>query len=288
MRLLAISMTCATLLTALQACNNGGSTSDASDAPDASSFDSSSSTDVLGSMPDTTADRTDLGAADSRPEASGPPCPTSPRDPNSDSQLLSQRQGCTFVAGACPAQTLGSDAPIGTAIPIDHILVLMQENRSFDSYYSHLPQYAANPQPDVNVAPATFSNPGPDGGVVMRQHDTSVYCFADTNHEWTGSHLEWDNGANDGFAQQNVDPTDPTGSRSLYWYDEADIPFYYSLASTFAIADAYFSAVMGPTYPNRFFSMAATSFGYTYNTVVGSSRVDLQACKLEYSIVSPK
>src|SRR5580704_15164957 len=48
--------------------------------------------------------------------------------------LAPLRQACTFEAGAWAAQTIGNDDPIGTQIPINHILVIMQENRSFDHY----------------------------------------------------------------------------------------------------------------------------------------------------------
>jgi phospholipase C len=48
------------------------------------------------------------------------------------------RQACTFEAGAWPAQTIGNDYPIGSDIPINHVIVIMQENRSFDHYLGRL------------------------------------------------------------------------------------------------------------------------------------------------------
>jgi phospholipase C len=61
--------------------------------------------------------------------------------------------------------------------------------------------------------------------------------------------------------------TDPlaSGSRAMWWYDQTDLPFYYQLASTFAIADHYHCSVPGPTWPNRMYLYAATSFGETTN-----------------------
>ena len=184
------------------------------------------------------------------------PPPITRTDP--ESVLAARRLSCAFDAGAWPAETLGTEIPVGSDIPVDHVVLIMLENRSFDSYYSHLPEYG---QPDVEVAPSTWTNPDAMGHPVARVHDTTQYCIADTNHSWNGSHREWDNGMNDGFVVQN----DPNGERSLYYYDETDIPFYYSLANTFAIADHYHASLLGPTNPNRFFSMAATSFGHTYN-----------------------
>jgi phospholipase C len=46
---------------------------------------------------------------------------------------------CPFDAGALPADTLPASAPHGDQIPIEHIIVVMQENRSFDNYFGQLP-----------------------------------------------------------------------------------------------------------------------------------------------------
>jgi phospholipase C len=102
---------------------------------------------------------------------------------------------CAFQAGALPAETLPESAPRGEQIPIEHIIVLMQENRSFDSYFGRLP---ASGHPDVDGLPAGASNPDAVGTPVAAFHQTR-YCTADTNHEWTGSHEEFDDGKNDGL-----------------------------------------------------------------------------------------
>ena len=100
-------------------------------------------------------------------------------------------------------------------------------------------------------------------------------CFLDTNHEWAASHTQYDDGKMDGFYETNDDfagesvPDPPLtardGARALTYYDERDIPFYYALASTFAIADHYHAAILGPTWPNRMYLYGASSFGLTYN-----------------------
>jgi phospholipase C len=140
------------------------------------------------------------------------------------------------------------------------VLILMQENRTFDSYFSHLPQ-ASGDAGTIEVPPPGWSNPDSTGHPVAAFHDTMQYCYADLDHSWSGTHAEWNNGANDGFVRTN----DPNGARAMAYYDASDLPFYYSLATTFAIADHYFASLLGPTNPNRFYSMAATSFGHTYN-----------------------
>ena len=177
-----------------------------------------------------------------------------------DSVVAMRRQSCTYAAGAWPAETLGTDVPIGTDIPIDHVLVLMMENRSFDHYFAHLPEAG---QTDVEVPPAGWMNRHADGTPVTPTRDTT-FCYPDLNHEWNGTHAEWNNGAMDGFVQAN----DPMGERTMAYETQAELPFYYGLATTFAIADHYHAPLLGPTFPNRLYMLAATSFGLTYNVPV--------------------
>ena len=148
--------------------------------------------------------------------------------------------------------------------PINHIVVLMQENRSFDSYFGQLHfegQTGVDPEPNAG-------NPDPTNPLsppIKPFHKTNYCETADLSHSWQGTHLEWDNGRMDGFTSQNVDPTNPNGSRTMGWYDQTDLPFYYALANTFGIGNRYFSSVLGPTFPNRFYLYAGTSFGHIAN-----------------------
>jgi phospholipase C len=179
-----------------------------------------------------------------------------------------ERAACIFGKGASPSDTIACP-DTGPDIPIQHIVVLMQENRSFDHYLGHLPGHG---QDDVDVAPAGTSNPFPPGvtdgsgsTVVPWMHGTSN-CFDSTNHSWPGSHQAWNQGSNDGFVIANAgsndgEGNDPTGSRAMTYYDDSDLPFSYQLASTFAISDRYFSEVLGPTLPNRLYLYAGSSFG---------------------------
>jgi phospholipase C len=190
-----------------------------------------------------------------------------PVTPPSDADAAAGRAACTYKAGQLPAETQGVSAPNGTAIPVDHILIIIKENRSFDHYFSQLPAYG---QPDVEVAPAGYTNPDGMGGTVAPYHD-NLYCLVDTDHEWAGSHTEYDNGAMDGFFSANdnwgtAPPHPPnasmtSGARALAYYDQTDIPFYYWLANEFSIADHYHCSLLGPTWPNRMYAYAATSRG---------------------------
>ncbi len=160
-------------------------------------------------------------------------------------------------------------------LPVNHIVILMQENRSADSYLGHLnalqPDYEAEPSTG-NPDPLNSANPA-----IVPFHKT-VYCeSSDLNHSWNGEHQAFDNGAMDGFTaandinSANADATDPTGSRTMGYYDQTDLPFYYGLYSTFATNDRYFQSVLSQTFPNRLYLYAGTSFGVIRNDISGST-----------------
>jgi phospholipase C len=190
-----------------------------------------------------------------------------------DDQASAARAACTYRRGALPEQTLGPSTPTGAEIPIQTIVVLMQENRSFDSYFAHLNAYAH--RSDIESAPDTASNPDSltsTNPVPQPFQHGPHRCALDTDHEWSGSHIEYDNGKMDGFYVENngFGPGPDGGAaslldgdRALWWYDQTDIPFYYALASTFAMGDHYHCSLLGPTWPNRMYLYAATSFGRT-------------------------
>lgn len=152
----------------------------------------------------------------------------------------------------------------GSIRAINHVVVLMQENRSFDSYFSRL-HFEGQPQSSVE---SQAPNANPFGGPPIHPFLTTNPCTtADLNHSWDGTHNEIDDGRMDGFTAQNQDPTDATGSRAMAYYDQATLPFYYRIANEFSIADRYFASVPGPTFPNRFYLLTGTSFGYVSNVV---------------------
>jgi phospholipase C len=210
----------------------------------------------------------DSSSASPGPEADLPP---------DDATAAAGRAACQYVRGAMPRGTLGTSAPLGAQIPIDTIVVLMLENRSFDHYFSHLNRYAK--RNDIESAADSTILPDKTGatpGLFHPYAHAPHLCLLDTNHEWSGTHLEWDDGkmdgfveANEGFAETFPDGGAPMlkdGARSLGWFDERDIPFYYELASKFAIGDHYHSSILGPTWPNRQYLYAASSYGVIDNS----------------------
>lgn len=183
-------------------------------------------------------------------------CTKSPPPGLTEAQAKEKLAACTYGPGALAKDTLPAGAKVGAAMPIDHFVLVMQENRSFDHYYSRLSHGG------VHVAGTELTNPDATGAPVKRYHETK-YCIRDVNHSWDGSHRQYHDGKMDGFVVTN----EPGGARALGWFDETDLPFYYALSRTFAISDMHFSSVMGPTQPNRLYYWAGTSFGMIKNSL---------------------
>jgi phospholipase C len=144
------------------------------------------------------------------------------------------------------------------ALPFDHVVIVMQENHSFDSYFGMLP-LRGQPKADGFTFDAAGmpinSNPFKNGYVVVQHAPSDCRPAGAGSQSWNATHNEVDGGRMDGFANSGVD--------SLVYWDAGDLPFYYSLATTFCLANRWFSSVPGPTYPNRRFLQAGTAYGLT-------------------------
>jgi phospholipase C len=178
------------------------------------------------------------------------------------------RDACTFTAGARPTDTLPITAAQQKALPIKHIIVLMKENRSFDHLFGAL---AKQGQPNAEPAPDNFSNPDETGAMVTRFHQTNTCVNLDPPHQWNEMHKQVNGGAMDGFVKNatmatvgssDTMPMPPSdGHFVMGYYDQSDLPFYYWLASTFALADHDFASVRSGTWANRDYLVAGTSLG---------------------------
>jgi phospholipase C len=160
---------------------------------------------------------------------------------------------CPYQAGQRIEETYPL-LPGGTDIPIDHIIVIMQENRSFDHYFQKLPEFG---QPDVAVAPDNASMKDQDGKIVTFTK-AKTPCLDDEPHSWNKVDQQIAGGAMSGFVAAG-------GAHAMTYYDGSWLPFYYGLANTFAIADHYHSSAPDSTWPNRMYMLSATSFGHIRN-----------------------
>jgi phospholipase C len=148
-------------------------------------------------------------------------------------------------------------APGTDTIPqIKHIVVLMMENHSYDDKLGMLDRAGADGFKLGSDGKPTETNPYPDGKL---QHafrmPTTCQLSGKPSQTWTDSHIQLASGHNTGFVRSGSGPV------AMGYWERADQPFYYSLASTFPIADRYFCSLLGQTFPNRRYLMAATSLG---------------------------
>ena len=153
--------------------------------------------------------------------------------------------------------------PTGTdTIPqIEHIVVLMMENHSYDNRLGMLRRPGADGFRLGRDGLPLATNPYANGDI---QHAFRMPTTCQNNapsQDWLNSHVQFDNGRNDGFVESGSGPV------SMGYWERADQPFYYSMASVFPIADRYFCSVLGQTYPNRRFLISATSLGIVNDTV---------------------
>lgn len=243
----------------LCACGGSGGSDDPLLNDAADSATTADDTDDIGAVDD--AFVPEDGAADS---ASGEPtgegevgvgCPTPPiADP-----VASDRAACTFAKGARVSATLGISAAMRAAIPLKQLVIVMNENRSFDHYFGKL---STEGQPEALGFPATFTNKDAAGKVVAPFRQSSTCPERSPPHSWDAMHAKWNNGKMDGFITQS-DTSPSNGHYALGYLTKADLPFYNWFANTFAISDRYFASVIGPTWPNRDYLYAATSDGVT-------------------------
>jgi phospholipase C len=182
-------------------------------------------------------------------------CGGAPKKRPTAAEVDVQRQACAFAPGQAARDTLPDNEPVGRDLPIEHIILIMQENRSFDHYYSELDI------PGLDVAARTDSNPDSMGNPVPRFHFDKK-CMGGGDHGWVATHQYYNGGKNDGFVTTSGDSHTPMG-----YYDGNDLPYYYALAKTFAFSDRHFSSAMAPTWPNRMFYFAGTSWGHTSNVI---------------------
>ncbi|HUB40938.1 MAG TPA: alkaline phosphatase family protein [Streptosporangiaceae bacterium] len=140
--------------------------------------------------------------------------------------------------------------------PIEHIIVCCQENHSFDTYYG---SYSGLPA-GFGI-PAGYTQPDGTGGTMAPFHFNNLTTNnVDPDHSWNDIHLEWNNGAMDGFYTTD-------GTAAIGYYEAADLPYYYSLLPDYTLCANYFCGMLTDTYPNRLVLYSGTSGGNTSNGI---------------------
>ncbi|HXP53554.1 MAG TPA: alkaline phosphatase family protein, partial [Streptosporangiaceae bacterium] len=163
------------------------------------------------------------------------------------------------VLGDTPAALTGAQRPGSPVSEIEHIVVLMQENRSFDHYFGAMP--GVRGFGDKSVSKDVFYQAdadNPDKYLLPFHADTDHYkaqALPSTSHNWGPQHQSWDNGKMDGFVTAHLASDGVAGQYTMAYYDRSDIPFHWALADAFTICDGYHCSMLGPTWPNRLYLM---------------------------------
>ena len=139
-----------------------------------------------------------------------------------------------------------SDLPLPERSGIEHIVVVMMENRSFDHFLGWLPN-AEGKQAGLSFADGS----GIWSPTYRLTNDFTGCGHVQPDHSYLGGRLEYNSGKMDGFLRADSDVY------SLGYYLEEDLTFFGSLARHYTTLDRYFCSFLGPTAPNRIFLHSA-------------------------------
>jgi phospholipase C len=150
---------------------------------------------------------------------------------------------------------------------IEHVVLLMQENRSFDHYFGTMPGVRGFSDPDalrLAHGDTVFRQPdpaNPDGYTLPFHLDTkttSAQRIPTTSHAWHVQHAALHGGRMDNWLPAHREADGDDGPFVMGYYQRDDLPFHYALADAFTVCDAYHCSVLGPTWPNRMMWMTGT------------------------------
>jgi phospholipase C len=180
-------------------------------------------------------------------------------------RFIQSAAAVSAMSAAGPGLTAGV-AAASKLRDIDHIIILMKENRSFDHYFGALRGVRGFDDPTAKR---------PDRGSLFRQVDalhpdghimpfrlntltTNAQRLKDLSHNWGPQHVAWNAGAMDSWIAAHRAADGDNGLLTMGYLTREDLPYYYALADAFTICDGYHCSVFGPTHPNRYYLMTAT------------------------------
>jgi len=175
-----------------------------------------------------------------------------------------RREFLKYLGTAAAASTLPASIARALAIPannqtrsindVEHVVFLMQENRSFDHYFGAMRGVRGFADPRAVQLPtgkSVWHQPDlshPDGYLLPFRPDVpnlGLTFIEDTAHDWQSTHDAWNGGLYDRWVPNK-------GTTSMAYLTRKDIPYHYALADAFTVCDAYFCSLLGPTDPNRY------------------------------------
>jgi phospholipase C len=158
--------------------------------------------------------------------------------------------------GAGPAH--GPVAGPGPPSIVSKIVVVLQENHTFDNYFGTYPGVDGTLGKGLKI-PASAGGPPSLGPV-----HSSTLTPAELNHNWASAHEDYDSGKMDGFAYSEGSP------RTLSYFDRSDLPRYWAVADNYVLCDRYFTSAMSESAPNHLFLVAASCGGLRDDRVPAS------------------
>ncbi|HXC28667.1 MAG TPA: alkaline phosphatase family protein [Stellaceae bacterium] len=172
-----------------------------------------------------------------------------------------QGVGAFVASGLAPSLATAALGLPAKLTDIDHIIVLMKENRSFDHYFGTLRGVRGfnDPAGERIFRQADAQNPrGYELPFHLDTLRTSAQKLHVLSHEWGAQHASWNGGRMDNWLPAHRAADGTYGPLTMGYMTREDLPFYYALADAFTICDGYHCSVLGPTHPNRFYLMSAT------------------------------
>jgi phospholipase C len=159
-----------------------------------------------------------------------------------------------------PSSLLSTSRKAAPISDIKHVVVLMQENRSFDHYFGTMPGVRGFNDPSVPRSLFyQYDAENPDKYLLPFHANTlttSAQQLPSNSHSWGPQHDSWDDGKMDGFVTAHLAADGVAGQYTMAYYKRDDIPFHWALADAFTILDGYHCSVLGPTWPNRLYLMS--------------------------------
>ncbi|HEY7946609.1 MAG TPA: alkaline phosphatase family protein [Acidimicrobiales bacterium] len=195
-----------------------------------------------------------------------------------DARLRSRREvlaagmagGVSMLLASCggaTAKKAASVKPAGSDLgAVEHVVFLMQENRSFDHYFGSYKGVRGFDDASARRAGIFEQSwPGGTAPTLLPFHlDTTTSlaeCTVDLSHAWTAQHMSWNKGKMDRWVATHTEPQfegPQNGVLTMGYYTRQDLDFYYALADAFTICDGYHCSVMAETHPNRLHALSGT------------------------------
>jgi phospholipase C len=151
----------------------------------------------------------------------------------------------------------------GTIRDVTHVVILMQENRSFDHYFGTFRGVRGFGDKQIlTYANGTSVFAQPDKGRTdlgyLLPYNLTDQVHGDLDHSWVGDHAARNGGLWNNWVAAKTEET-------MGYFTRNEIPFQYALADAFTICDGYHQSIMGPTSPNRMYLWTGTSSGFVTN-----------------------